>query len=78
MGGVKGVGRVFGRMGGVGVCGSRPGSRMVVRGDGIGSDSVSGSGMEWRVGVRRYGQDRVIRGGGSGSGSVGGSGGWSG
>ena len=34
---------------GVGVCGSRPGSRMVVRGGGSGSGSVSGSGMEWRV-----------------------------
>ena len=57
---------------GVGVCGSRPGSRMVVRGGGSGSGSVSGSGIEWRVGVRSYG------GGGSGSGSVRGSGSWSG
>ena len=40
-------------MGGVGVCGRRPGSRMVVRGGGSGSGSVSGSGMEWRVGVGR-------------------------
>ena len=45
-----GVGRGVYRMGGVGVCGSRPGSRMVVRGGGSGSGSVSGSVMEWRVG----------------------------
>ena len=75
-----GVGRVVDRMRGAGVCGSRPGSRMVVRGGGSGSGSVSGSGMEWRVGVRSYGKDsrRVIRGGGSGSDSVRGSGSWSG
>ena len=49
MGGVEALGRVFGRMGGVGVCGSRPSSRMVVRGGGSGSGSVSGSVMEGRV-----------------------------
>ena len=67
-------------MGGVGVCGSRPGSRMVVRGGGSGSGRVSGSGMEWRVGVRGYGKDsrRAIMGGSSGSGSVRGSGSWNG
>ena len=37
-------------MGGVGVCGSRPGSLLVVRGGGSGRGSVSCSGMEWRVG----------------------------
>ena len=44
-----------------------------------GSGSVSGSGMDWRVGVGRDGQDsrRVRRDGGSGSGSVRGSGGGS-
>ena len=46
------MGRVVDRMGGTGVCGSRPGSRMVVRGGDSGSGSVSSSGMEWRVGVR--------------------------
>ena len=44
--------RVFDRVCGVGVCGSRPGSRMVVRGGVSGSGSVSGSVMEWRVGFR--------------------------
>ena len=44
---------------GVGVCGSRPGSRMVVRGGGSGSGSVSGSGMKWRVGVVSYGKDSL-------------------
>ena len=76
--GAGGVGMGVYRMGGVGVCGSRPGSRMVVRRGGGGSGSVSGSGMEWRVGVRRYEKDirRVITSvnGGSGSGSVRGSG----
>ena len=48
--GVGGVGRGVYRMGGAGVCGSRPGRRMVVRGGGSGSGSVSGSVMEWRVG----------------------------
>ena len=47
-----GVGRVVGRIGGVGVCGSRHGSRMVIRGGGSGSGSVSGSDMEWPVGMR--------------------------
>ena len=51
MGEGGGVGRVVYRRGGVGVCGSRSGSRMVVRGGGSGSGSVSGMGMEWRVGV---------------------------
>ena len=37
-------------MGGVGVCVSRPGSRMVVMGSGSGSGSVSGSVIKWRVG----------------------------
>ena len=79
MGEGGGVGRVVYRMGGAGVCGSRSGSRMVVRGGGSGSGSVSGIGMEWRVGDR-YGKDscRGIRGGGSGSGSVRGSGSGSG
>ena len=47
------------------VCGSRPGSRMVVKGGGSGSGSVSGRCMESRVGVRSYGKDsrRVIKGG---------------
>ena len=45
-----GMGGVVDRIGGVGVCGSRPSSRMVVRGGGSGSGSVSGSVMEWRVG----------------------------
>ena len=68
------------RQDGVGVCGSRPGSRMVVKGGGSGSGIVSGSGMEWRVGLRSYWEDsrRVVRGGGSGSDSVRGSGSWSG
>ena len=79
-GGGGGVGRVFDRLSGVGVCGSRPGSRMEVRGGGTGSGSVGGSVMVWRVGVGRYGQGsrRVIRGGGRGSDSVRGSGSWSG
>ena len=36
---------------------------MVVRGGGSGSGGVSGSGMEWRVGVRSDGKDsrRVVR-----------------
>ena len=46
------VGRVVDGIGGVGVCGSRHDSRMVIRGGGSGSGSVSGSGMEWSVGIR--------------------------
>ena len=45
-----GVGRLVDRMSGVGVCCSRPGSRMVVRGGGSGSGSFCGSGAwggEW-------------------------------
>ena len=38
------VGRVVDGIGGVGVCGSRHDSRMVIRGGGSGSGSVSGSG----------------------------------
>ena len=50
MGGVKGVGRGVYRMGGVGVCVSRPGSRMVIRGSLSGSGSVNGSVIKGRVG----------------------------
>ena len=39
------VGRVVDGIGGVGVCGSRHDSRMVVQGGGSGSGSVSGSDM---------------------------------
>ena len=69
------MGRVGNRGGVVGVDGSENGNRRVVRGGGGGSGCVSAIGMEWRVGVRRYGKDsrRVIRGGGSCSDSVRGS-----
>ena len=48
------MGRVVDRSGGVGVCGSRHDSRMVVRGGGSGSGSVSGrdgGGDSWGWGI---------------------------
>ena len=75
------MGRAVDRMGGIGLCGCRPGSSIVGRGGGSGgngSGSGSGSDMECRVVVRMYGDSRrVIRGGCSGRGSVCGSGSWS-
>ena len=46
------MGRVVDRIFGVGVCGGRHARRVVIRGGGNFSGSVSGSGTEWIVGRR--------------------------